>query len=768
MIQESGNRRAAVVCALLLLSIGTTFFPVIHHGFVNYDDQDYITENPQVQKGLSRASVAWAFTSTWAANWHPLTWLSHMLDWQIYGPNAGGHHASSLILHCANTLLLLLVLQSMTKGFWRSSFVASLFALHPLHVESVAWASERKDVLSTLFFMLTLWAYSRFARPGSTTTAQMLRLRRPLWYCLSIFLYACGLMSKPMLVTLPFVLLLLDYWPLNRFEPQPGAQDTGFLRRSLKLIGEKVPFLTLSMVSSIITFNIQRRAGAMTAIEVVPIDARLENALFSYLSYGHKMLWPQILAPFYPYQQDYPVSRLLVAGLMMIGVTSAAIVWAKKAPYFIVGWLWYLGTLVPVIGLVQVGAQSMADRYSYIPLVGLFIAMSWGVSDFAKSMGFNQRVLATLGAGAIAGCVVISAFQVRTWKNSLMLFSHAVRVTKGNYLAHHSLGAALVEAGDLKGATTHFREAVRIKPGYAQAQSDLGLALVLQGQLEEGISHYRVAIQARPGLDKPHYNLGRALVAHGELEEARAEYEAALSLNPGYVEARTALALLLVQQGKIEPATTQLEELLRHDPNNPSLHLELARLLKAAGKTEEAIAHFEAGIRLKPDDPEARENLGLLQAQAGNVVDAIVQFREALRLQPTVQLHYEMGLAYVVSQDRKQAAAEYRTALAMSADYLPALNDLAWILATDPNPELRDGPEAVRLARKACELDGGKEARFWGTLDAAYAETGQFDKAIATATRTRDLAAASGQPELAAAAERRLKLYASKQPFRQE
>ncbi len=806
------TRNKTILILFLFLSTLAVYWPVVGHGFINYDDYEYVAENPNVQAGLTWKSIEWAFTTGYAGNWHPLTWLSHTLDWQLYGAYAGGHHLTNLFFHIVNSVLLFLVLQRMTGTHWRSGFVAALFALHPLHVESVAWASERKDVLSTFFFMLTLWAYARYVQETEVRSRQVSRPSPPSllpspqgkvepspaniakgssisgFYLLALLLFALGLMSKPMLVTLPFVLLLLDFWPLCRFQlstfdssapgdgcgvnaPNPARAGQGAqppTRPRLPLLLEKLPFFALTVASSAVTFLVQRKTGTVATVDALPLDVRFDNVLTAYVLYLRKMIWPLDLAPFYPYVLNRSFALLVLSFVILLVLSVLAIVLLKRLPYFSVGWFWYLGTLVPVIGLVQVGAQSMADRYSYIPLIGPFIIVVWGAADW---FGRHQRfrfVPAALGPGLLVVCAAMTAQQVRYWKNSELLFRHAVEVSADNYIAHHNLGATLAEQGKVEDATTHFAEAVRINPGYAQAQSDLGFALFLKGKVDEAIEHYHAAIQTRPWLDKPHYNLGRALAAQGKQDDAIAEYREAVRLNPAFVEAHGALAGALADREKYEEAIFHFTELLRLHPNDAQSHFDLAAVLNRLGKTNEAANHYALGLRVKPEDPKAHENLGVLLAQQGNIAEAIIHFTEAARLQPSAQCHYELGLAFVMQGNRKQAVEHYRKALELMAGWPVALNDLAWILATAPETELRNGTEAVRLAEQACKATGGQEARFLGTLDAAYAETGSFGQATQTAERARDLARAAGQKDIAEAAEKRLELYRSGRPFRQE
>jgi len=505
-----------LICVIVSLAVLAVFGQVRNHDFVSNDDPDYITENAMVRSGLTARGIVWAFTAGHASNWHPLTWLSHMLDCELFGLNPGAHHMVSLVLHWINSLLLFLVLSRMTGALWRSALAAALFALHPLHVESVAWAAERKDVLSTAFWLLTLWAYVRYTdRPG------------PRRYALIIVLFAAGLMAKPMLVTLPFALLLLDYWPLRRFEA-PVSDGTGARkgrklvsppnppRSRLMLLWEKWPLLALSAASSVVTFLVQRSWGAVPSLEQIPLTLRIENALVAYAIYIRKMFWPADLSVFYPLPSYWPTWRPLLAGSLLLLISCFAVARLRRLPFVAVGWFWYLGTLVPVIGLVQVGAQAMADRYTYIPLIGLFIMIAWSVPDPGR-VSRSRRAL--VGATATSLCLVLGFYawrQVGTWRNSMALFEHALRVNPNNYLAHGSLGLALSQQGRIDEAIEHYLEALRINPNHSMTANNLGLAMAGKGRLQEAMAFYQRAIRLKPGNAEATNNLAWVLATADE------------------------------------------------------------------------------------------------------------------------------------------------------------------------------------------------------------------------------------------------------------
>jgi protein O-mannosyl-transferase len=600
----------------LALATLAVYAPVWHHGFLDYDDSGYVSANPRVLAGLTWHSLAWAFNIGYEFNWHPLTWVSHMLDVEVYGLNAGAHHLTNLLLHMVNTILLFEVLRRMTGALGRSAFVAGLFAVHPLHVESVAWIAERKDVLSTLFWMLTLGAYVRYVREA--------RLRR---YWIVLLTFALALMAKPMVVTLPFVLLLLDYWPLRRLE-------LGSTQRSSwgNLVWEKWPLFALAAASSIVTLVAQQRGGAVAGLSRVPLDLRLENAMVSYVTYIFKMFWPARLAVFYPYS---PPSGWWVIGSMLIllGVSAVAIWAARRHPYLLVGWLWYLGTLVPVIGLVQVGDQPRADRYTYIPLIGLFIMIAWGASHLLS--GWSHRpILLPAALIVIAVCSITAHGQVQYWGNSYSLWTRALQVTEGNYLAHNNLGLVLADQGRVDEAVAHYTEALRAKPGYALAHNNLGIALVRQGKIEEAMVHYKEALRINPDYADAHNNLGNALAKQGNSGAAMAQYFEAARIKPDLAEPHNNLGIALASQGRFDEAVAEYSEAIRLRPDYVDAHNNLGVALARQGRLQEAIAHYREALRIRPDYWLAHVSLGNALAAEGKVNEAMVQLTEASRINP--------------------------------------------------------------------------------------------------------------------------------------
>jgi tetratricopeptide (TPR) repeat protein len=662
---------SAVICLTLALVTAALYWPMMHHPFINIDDEQYITSNPHVQAGLTRPGIVWAFENTEAANWHPLTWISHMLDCQLFGLNPGGHHLTSLVFHVANTLLLFLWLNQLTGALWRSVFVAALFAWHPLRVESVAWAAERKDVLSAFFWMLTLMAYTRYAQYVASGKRQVARTsptpspvtRHPsLYYWLALLFFACGLMSKPMVVTLPFVLLLLDFWPLERFSrftfhvsssekpstlnPQPSTESAA------RLICEKLPFLALALAGSVVTYLIQKSGGAVWSLGVLPFQARVANALLAYVRYLSKTFWPADLAIIYPYPRHWPVMAVIGAALLL-AIWSGLFLWrARQNPYLLVGWLWFLGTFIPAIGLVQVGAQSMADRYTYLPSIGLFILIVWGLNDFLIFRPQWRKMAMLAGGLALAGCLAGTGIQLSLWQNNVKLLRHAIEVTTGNFVACNFLGRVLDDIGQKDEALLLYAESVRIESHYPQAQFNLGMALLNRGWAEKACEPLAAAVRLVPDDAGARYYFGMALMSGGRLDDAIVQFNEALRLNPSLAEAQSKLALVFIKQGK----------------------------------TAEAIPHFAETVRLLPNDAEARFNFGLALLNNHQPAGAAVQFSEELRLTPdATKAHYRLAQALQQQNKLAGAAEHYREALRLTPEFPEAKAALNQILSTHPN-----------------------------------------------------------------------------------
>ncbi len=697
--------RPRFVGLLLALITLLAYLPVARDGFVVYDDNDYVTDNHVVQNGLTVTGIKWAFTTGHASNWHPLTWLSHMMDCELFGLNAGAHHSVNMLFHTANTVLLFLLLLRLTGALGPAAFVAALFAWHPLHVESVAWISERKDVLSTCFALLSLLSYARFVKratgeaggkpktenrkpkesrmpnaetPGQRRSNSDFGLRvsfgirhsafgfptgpASLFYWLALIFFALGLMSKPMLVTLPFVMLLLDYWPLNR-----GTRDQWQVSKVLRLALEKWPFFLFAAISCVVTFLTQRHGEAMITLQQFPLPLRIENALISYLLYLSKTVWPRHLAVLYPLAIHWSWMRTMaMLAAALLGVVSW-LAWQthRQYPCLLVGWLWFLGTLVPVIGLVQVGIAAMADRYTYFPLVGIFIAIAFGVRDLARRFRLPKMAVAIAAALALAACLMLAANQLRYWHDSESLFAHTLAVTRDNVNARISYGVALEQKGRLAEALAQYREAVRISPNHAMAHLDIGNLLEKTGQSEEALPELLKAVQFNP----------KALAAHN------------------------ALGSVLVELGRFDEALDQFQETGRLDPAYPWVPFEIGKLRLKQGRDAEAIDEFRAALRIAPDNFQI--------------------------------------LAFT-----------------------------AQVLAAGENPEVRDGKTALTLAIKANTLSGGAQPLVLDVLGMACAETGDFANAQEVAQRAIDLATAAKMKKLELL-QQRLELYKNHQLWRE-
>jgi len=599
------SRLKLVLSSLLLVSLtAAVYAQVAWHRFVSFDDTLYLTANPNLSRGLSLDGVRWAFTSLYGSNWHPVTWLSHLLDVQLYGMAPAGHHLTNVALHCVAALVLRSFLYQATGAFWRSWLVAALFALHPLHVESVAWAAERKDVLSALFFFLTLVLYRRYAQRPALPA-----------YLITLAAYLFGLLAKPMLVTLPLVLALADYWPLNRLEL--GGTPRDFWYRVKPLILEKVPFLAAAAASAIITVVAQQRGGSVMDLQRIPVLLRLENSALSYLRYLAKTAWPSDLAVYYPFSEQLPWWQVAGAFLFIILVSFLVLRFGRRYPYLPVGWFWYLITLVPVIGLVQVGGQAMADRYSYLPLVGIFLAACWGLGEFASKRHLARRLLPAAAALSVAILAAVSWHQVGYWKDSITLYRHTVEVTRDNYIILDNLGVELLEKGDLAGAIESHLASLRSNPQFATAHYNLGVALDTKGDLDGALQEYRTVLSLNPNHFEAHNNLGYDLQQRGDLAGAIAAFERACQLRPDLPMPRISLGTALVNLGEFPRAIGVFREVLLMAPDNLKARSNLGVALARQGNLVEARREFETVLRMNPQDAVARQNLERARAQLG-------------------------------------------------------------------------------------------------------------------------------------------------------
>ncbi len=616
---------------------------VRHFDFVQLDDPGYFAENAHVRAGLTAAGIRWAMTTGALANWHPLTWLSLMLDAQLFGAGAGAVHVTNLALHIANTVLLFALLRRLTGALGRSACVAALFAVHPMHVESVAWISERKDVLSTLFWLLTMWAYVSYARTPNG--------RR---YAVVAGLFALGLMAKPMLVTLPVVLLVVDWWPLGRL-----SSSTWRAR-----VVEKLPLAAIAAASAIVTFVVQRQGGAVSDVAVLPWAVRITHAVVSYGMYIDKMLWPAKLIVFYPHPRVVEPLATLIALVVLAAWTVIARKLGPRFPYVAAGWLWYVITLLPVIGLIQVGTQSIADRYTYVPYIGLFIVIAWGVWDLCEAWPIRRVVLPLTAAIVVAALAVTAHAQTATWRDNTTLWRHAIEVDPENYRAQSAYGSILGNEGKPAEAMAHFQEAIRLEPDFADAYYNLGRTYTDLGRTDEAIEQYRRALALRSDFAEAHNNLGLLLGRIGQPDQATAEYEAALRQNPDFAEAHANLAAVLATRGQLDDARRHADAAVALNPSLAGAHYARGLVAMGSGQFDAAIAEFRDAIRLNPNLADAHNSLGFLLAGQRSVDEAIPQFREAIRLNPDLELgHMYLAVALAGTGHFDEAEAEFRTVL---------------------------------------------------------------------------------------------------------
>jgi len=583
------------------------YWPIKNCAFINYDDPAHVYENIYVQQGLTWNSIKWAFSDdclSFVSHWHPITWLSFMLDYEIFGMNPRGYHLTNLLLHIFNSILIFLIFSHITKTVWQSASVAVLFAIHPMHVESVAWITERRDVLSTLFWMITTGTYILY-----TEHKTLIR------YLLMTALFIIGFMSKSMLVTLPFALVLLDYWPLGRLRLDAPAITRWRSIRSC--IWEKLPLFALSVIFTILTYILGQKAGTIANTSLIPLTKRIENAIISLSIYMEKMVWPQKMAIFYPYPKEFQLWQFFGGIIVFAGISIIVLRMWKKLPYNFVGWFWYLGTILPVIGIVQNGSQAYADRYTYVPYIGLFIMISWTIPLVTKNLSYRRTILIAGAAVIITIFTIITRVQVGYWKNSEVLMTHAIEVTENNYIAHNSLGNALIKQGYSEEAYAHFMEAAQINPHYAPVQNNIGNVLYHLGWHEESIEYYFNALRIDPKDAEAHNNLGVALMSMGRLDEAENHLTEAVRIRPYYTSARFNLALILFNKGNMTLAAEQLKYALRYKPNLYQAHYLLGKIAFNEGRYGDAVKHFQDTLRLNPDFEAANNDIRNALAMQG-------------------------------------------------------------------------------------------------------------------------------------------------------
>jgi protein O-mannosyl-transferase len=690
-----------LISAAIAITTLVAYEPIRHNGFVNYDDTGYILDSTQVKSGITWESLGQAFTKPHYYMWHPLTTISNMLDYEFFGLNPTGHHLVSVAIHIVNALLLFWILTNITGTIWGSAFVAAVFALHPLQVESVAWAAERKTVLSGLFWLLTMAAYIRYARkPGFGR------------YLVVLLVFGLCIMTKPVVVMLPFALLLLDYWPLDRFlwGHQAGVTKNGKMNQksAVWLIIEKIPLLAMSVFLSVMTFVSQKQGGGVPALDMIPLDCRVANMFLSYIRYIGTLIWPSGLAVYYPYSFVTLYDFWTVTCAILFIMLTVVIVYCvgRRKKYAVVGWLWYVGTLVPMIGLVQSGGQAMANRYMYISMLGLLIIITFAANDFIAGRLRLKIVAAILAAVLFSALVILTRIQVGHWQNSITLYDYALKVTQNNALVENNYGSLLFETDRLDEAVSHLNKALSIVPNMPSAQD----------------------------------NLGRVYLKQGKLNEAAICFKRVLDEGKVTSEVYNNLASALGMQKKYDEAMKYLNKAMKLDPNNPDIHNKMGMALLATGRAGEAITHFKYVLQTNkiPADKmpaEVYANLGSAYIQVGKYDLAIENLNKVIELKP---------------------------------DNIDALNKLAWLFAAIDDTSIHNAQKAVEFAQRGCELTGYNDPMLLDTLAVSYAAAGRFDEAKTTSEKALNIAKSSGNEYLAGKIQKRIKLYEAGQPYREQ
>jgi tetratricopeptide (TPR) repeat protein len=751
------------VCIFLAVITLAVFGQTFHYDFVNVDDDIYVYENAEVRGGLTLNGIAAMFTHVECNFYHPFTMISLMANYQLHGLQPGGYHVTNVLLHILSAILLFLILREMTGFLWRSAFVAALFAIHPLRVESVAWIAERKDVLGGVGFMLTLWAYIRYVRAARSTFR----------YLVVVVFFALGLMCKPSFVTLPFVLLLLDYWPLHRFgggtaaDGKFASQD-GRLSVFAHLIMEKVPLFMLSAAASVMA--VIAEGEAINPLAGMSFLVRMSNSIISYATYLRQMVYPADLAPFYPFLvKDLLEWKIILALTLLVTISAVAVAAWRKRPYLLVGWLWYLGMLVPMIGIIQLGGFAHADRFTYLPMIGLFVALTWTAADLCAGFRHRRLILGSFSTLILVALILCARTQTSYWRNNESLWTHTLACTSDNYFAHNNLGFALLQKGNVNEAIRQCQEAVQINPNDAMAHLNLGDALLQKGKVDEAIAHYLKALEISPTLAKACYDLGIAFSQKGNMNEAIIYCQKALAINPDYTEAHVNLGVALFQKGDVDEAIVHYQKALQINPDYAEAHINFGIALLQKGDVDEAIVHYQKALQINPDYAEAHVDLGNALFKKGNVDEAMAHYQMALKINPNIaEAHSNLGNALLQKGDVDGAIAHYQRALQIKPDYLQVENVLAWVLATTPQASLRNGNQAVKLAQQANQLAGGENPSILCTLAAAYAEVGRFNDAVRSSQKAVELEQAAGRTDLAEQINGELKLYEAGVPFHQE
>ena len=641
-----------VAVVLLILATTIAYLPVKDSEFIDLDDDVYVTDNPWIQQGLNRQSVSWAMTSFKEGVWNPMTWISFILDYQLFGLNPAGYHLTNLLLHLGSVLILLGVLHRMTGAFWPSFLVAALFALHPLNVESVAWVTERKNVLSTLFWMLSVWAYLEY-------------LRKPVWqhYLGIMGFLVLGLMSKQMLVTLPCALLLLDYWPLKRL----GDNWKEVRERLPRLALEKLPLFAAVVGAGLLTLIAAYSDDALPCLERLSLGTRLSHAPLAYALYLKKIVWPLDLAIFYPHPGNALITPATVLAILTLGGISLGVWWGRKSRYLVVGWLWYLGTLVPVSGLIQVGGQSMADRHTYIPAIGIFIMLIWGVEELAQATRLRTAWLTTASLCLVISMMVLTRQQVNHWKDSITLFEHTVATTDDNYLAHNNLGTALLERGQVDAAIENFSRVLEIRPQSDRGLYNMALALRAQGKIEEAARHLALALRSNPNMAEAYNNLGIILITQQRPEDAITLFKEALEIEPLMEQAHSNLGTASISLGLVDEALAHFLRAVELNPYKAKTYNNLGAVMDLQGRSEEALAYYRRALELFPTSTLTYTNMGKTYLDLGNLDMAATQFTEAIKIQPdSADAYFHLGLVRTHQGNPQEAMAHFKQVLQLN------------------------------------------------------------------------------------------------------
>jgi tetratricopeptide (TPR) repeat protein len=766
--QKTSKQQMLLISAGLILLIGVAFEPLRYNGFVNYDDNRYIVENRHIQPGFTHESVIWAFTTGHASNWHPLTWLSHLIDIELFGLDPLGHHLHNLLLHTTSTVLLFWLLHRMTGAVWRSAFVAMAFGVHPLRVESIAWAAERKDVLSMLFFMLTVAAYLYYVKRGGIGR-----------YLLIVLCFIMGLMAKPILVTLPIVLLILDFWPLERIQKgasenhqksNPGESGGKQYRPAplSDLIAEKIPLFILAFASCIVTYAVQK-AGC--GINSIAFHTRIFTAVTGYITYIGRIFWPQNLAVLYPYPETgLPIWQVAAAFTGMLAISGSVFLCRHHKPYLLTGWLWYVVTMIPVIGLVHVGSQWTADRYTYLPSIGITLMITWTTVEFLSAKRRYCQLFSTLTGGIIILALVIATrLQLSYWQNSVILYEHTLSITQNNYIIHTNLGWSLIQQNEIDKATHHIQKALQICPDFPPANDNLAIICMLHQRNDEAISYLHKALNADPDDIAANRMMGLTLLEEQRFDEAMEHFYKVLKVSPDEAEVYYSVGIILATQGKMEEAIQAYEQAVRCKQNYYKAFNNLGAIKAQQGLWDQAIAYFQRCLQINPNYAQSHRNIGLVLQTQGRTEDAIPYFRAALAIDSRdYPAYYNLACSLHETGKLQDAITAYRETLQLNPNSAEALSDLARILSATADSTIQKPAEALSLAQKACQLTEFKEPSQLDTLAVAYAAAGQFKKAAETAQKAIDTANTAGQTDLASRIEQRLKLYQAGKPYQSQ